>query len=81
MVACESGNKASGNPISCTMSAAAARLSWVATVPGASVGSTSELVTSHIVADAHTATKLTLVVTHLVAAAIVIPTLAARLAD
>ena len=34
-----------------------------------------------VLADAQTATKLTLVLTHLVAAAIVIPALASRLAD
>jgi hypothetical protein len=34
-----------------------------------------------VLADAQTATKLTLILTHVVAAAIVIPTLASRLAD
>jgi hypothetical protein len=34
-----------------------------------------------VLADAHTSTKLTLMVTHVVAAAIVIPILASRLAD
>jgi cytochrome bd-type quinol oxidase subunit 2 len=34
-----------------------------------------------VLADAHTSTKLTLMLTHVVAAAIVIPTLASRLAD
>jgi len=34
-----------------------------------------------MLADAQTATKLTLILTHVVAAAIVIPTLASRLAD
>ena len=34
-----------------------------------------------VLADAHTATKLTLMLTHIVAAAIVIPALASRLSD
>ena len=55
--------------------------SMLARLDAATLALTAVSFVPDVLADAHTATKLTLILTHIVAAAIVIPALASRLSD